>query len=176
MSAKKNPIPVEHESEESRPESGLPTTFGWEPFSSLRQQLDRLFDDFASGWRAPGRALQTSLWRGWGGVPAADIVEKDNAFVVTLDMPGMDEKDIEVKVMDGAISIRGEKTEEIKEEKEHYRLSERRHGSFSRTFPLPPSVDPDQISASYEKGTLKLTLPKTEQARKKQRKVEVKAA
>lgn len=177
MSAMKSPIPIKRESEQSTPEAGaVPATYGWEPFSSLRQQLDRLFDDLTSGWGATGRALENAPWAGWGRAPAADIVEKQNEFEVTLDLPGMDETDIEVNVMDGMISIRGEKTEETKEEKEHYRLSERRHGSFLRSFALPPSVDPDKIAASYDKGILKITMPKSEEAKKKQRKVEVKAA
>jgi HSP20 family protein len=81
-----------------------------------------------------------------------------------------------VRLSDDAVTIRGEKTEEKEEEKEDYRLSERRHGSFVRTFSLPDSVDADKISATYDKGVLKLVMPKTNSAKRKQRKIEVKAA
>lgn len=151
----------------------VPAEHGWEPLLSLRREIDRLFDDMS--WR-PSRLFEMRPWARMPTVPAADIVEQDGEFVITLDVPGMDEKDIEVKVTDDAITIRGEKTEEKEEEKEDYRLSERRHGSFVRTFRLPDSVDADKISATYGKGVLKLVMPKTDSAKRKQRKIEVKAA
>jgi HSP20 family protein len=126
-------------------------------------------------WR-PGPLSQMKPWTRCPALPAAEIVEQDGEFDVTLDVPGLDEKDIEVKVTDDAISIRGEKVEEKEEVKGDYRLSERRHRSFVRSFRLPESADAEKISATYEKGVLKLFMPKSETAKQKQRIIEVKAA
>jgi HSP20 family protein len=173
MTADKKPVPITRAASEKPEAAMVPTEPGWEPFLSLRREIDKLFDDMT--WR-PSRLFEMRPWTRVPTLPAADIVEKDGDFVMTLDVPGMDEKDIEVKLSDNAVTIRGEKTEEKQEEKEDYRLSERRHGSFVRTFSLPDSVDADKISAAYDKGVLKLVLPKTDSAKKKQRTIEVKAA
>jgi HSP20 family protein len=175
MSPAKKPVPVTRAAREE-PESALaPTAPGWEPFLSLRREVDRLFDDMVPTWR-PGRLFEARPWARLAPLPAADIVEKDGEFVMTMDVPGMDPKDVEVTLTDDSITIRGEMAEEKEEEKEAYRLSERRHGSFVRSFTLPPTVDPEKITASYEKGVLTLVMPKSEEAKKKQRKIEVKAA
>jgi HSP20 family protein len=173
MTAVTKPVPVTRAAGEKPETAMVPPEPGWEPFLSLRREIDRLFDDMT--WR-PSRLFEMRPWTRVPTLPAADIVEKDGDFVMTLDVPGMDDKDIEVKLLDNAVTIRGEKTEEKEEEKEDYRLSERRHGSFVRTFSLPDSVDADKISATYDKGVLKLVMPKTNSAKRKQRKIEVKAA
>jgi HSP20 family protein len=173
MTADTKPVPVTRAATDKPETAMVPPEPGWEPFLSLRREIDRLFDDMT--WR-PSRLFEMRPWTRVHALPAADIVEKDGDFVMTLDVPGMDERDIEVKLSDDAVTIRGEKTEEKEEEKEDYRLSERRHGSFVRTFSLPDSVDADKISATYGKGVLKLVMPKTDSAKKKQRKIEVKAA
>jgi HSP20 family protein len=173
MTADTKPVPITRAAGEKPETAMVPAEPGWEPFLSLRREIDRLFDDMT--WR-PSRLFEMRPWTRVPTLPAADIVEKDGDFVMTLDVPGMDEKDIEVKLSDDAVTIRGEKTEEKEEEKEDYRLSERRHGSFVRTFSLPDSVDADKISATYGKGVVKLVMPKTDSAKRKQRKIEVKAA
>ncbi len=175
MCAMKTNVPVGGQGKEAAAGRGAaPVPYGWEPFGSLRSEIDRLFEDVTSGWGV-GRALERMPWKGLA-MPATDIVENDKEFVATVELPGLEEKDIDVKVSDGAISISAEKSEEIEEEKENYRLHERRYGSFARSFTLPISVDPERISASYDKGVLKLVMPKTEEAKKKQHKIEVKAA
>lgn len=175
MCALKTNVPVSRQGEEAAGERGAaPIPYGWEPFGSLRREIDRLFEDMTSGWGF-GRSLDRAPWSGLA-APATDIVENDKEFVATVELPGLEEKDIDVKVSDGSLSIHAEKSEESKEEKENYRLHERRYGSFSRSFTLPTSVEPDRIAASYDKGVLKIVMPKTEDAKKKQRKVEVKAA
>jgi HSP20 family protein len=181
MSTSKNTVSVSREGGSGQPERApAPVQRFREPAASLRREIDRLFDDMTAAWpqfRMPrGGLFDVAPWAGLGAAPAADIVEKDGEFVMTLEAPGMDEKDIEVKVSDGAISIRGEMTQEKQEEKENYRLSERRHGSFARSFTLPASVDADRISAKYDKGVLTVAMPKSDDARKRQRKIEVKAA
>ena len=134
------------------------------PFQTLRREVDRLFEDFGGEfWRSPFRRS-----------PAVDIGEKDNAYEVTADMPGFEEKNIEVQVVNGSLSIKGERTSEKEEKKKEYYVSERAFGSFERSFPLPEGVDTDKIEASLKNGVLTVTLPKTAEAQKPARKIEVK--
>lgn len=177
MTTAQKPISNQRESESAKTEPApVPAAAASEPFNSLRGEIDRLFEEATSGWPFRARAFHVKPWARLSSAPAADIVEKEGEFVMSLDIPGMDEKDVEVQLTDDAITVKGEKTEEKTEEKENYRLSERRRGSFSRSFALPDSVDADKVSATYEKGVLKLVMPKTEMAKKKQRKVQVKVA
>jgi HSP20 family protein len=153
------------------------------PFDSLRREIDRLFDDFgAEFWRSPfTRRLfdMEPVFRReatLGAGPAVDIVEKDKTYEVTADVPGFDENNVEVKVVNGSLCIRGERKSEKEEKKEGYYLSEREFGSFERTFGLPDGVDTDKIEASVKKGVLTVTLPKKPEAQKPEKKIEVKAA
>jgi HSP20 family protein len=107
---------------------------------------------------------------------AVDIVEKDNAYEVTAELPGMDEKNIEVKLDNGGLTIKGEKQEEKEEKRKGYHLQERRFGSFERYFAVPEGVDTDKIEASFKKGLLTVTLPKKPEAQKPAKKIDVKAA
>jgi HSP20 family protein len=104
-----------------------------------------------------------------------DIVDKDTAYEVTVELPGMDESNIELKLSNGALTIRGEKKEEKEEKKKDYYLSERRYGSFERRFQVPQGVDADKIDASFKKGVLTVTLPKTREAQAQEKKITVKA-
>jgi HSP20 family protein len=153
------------------------------PFESLRREIDRLFDDFgAEFWRSPfTRRLfdMEPLFRReatLGATPAVDIVEKDKSYEVTADVPGFDEKNIEIKVENGSLCIKGERKSEKEEKKEGYYLSEREFGSFERSFGLPEGVDADKIEANLKKGVLTVTLPKKPEALKPAKKIEVKAA
>ncbi len=155
----------------------------WRPFESLRREVDRLFEDFDRGfWRFPfGRSVFDfePFWRRqltWGAAPAADIVEKDNAYEVTVELPGMEEKNIEVKLANGYLTIRGEKQEEKEEKKKDYYLHERQFGSFERSFALPEGVDTEKVEASFKKGILTVALPKKPEAIKPTKTIEVKAA
>lgn len=153
------------------------------PLMSLRDEMDRLFDEFASGFSLspfrrrmldfePFRRFETAMG---ASVPSVDVVEKDKQFEITAELPGMDEKDVELTVSDDLLTIKGEKKEEKEEKKEGYHLSERRYGSFQRAFRLPDTVDQDKIDAHYEKGVLTVVLPKTKAAKKEARKIGVKA-
>jgi HSP20 family protein len=152
------------------------------PFESLRQEIDRLFDDFGRGfWRPFGRSLfagEPPSWRELSltAMPAVDVVESDKAYELTAELPGMDEKNIEVKVVNGNLTIKGEKQEEKEEKKKDYYLHERNFGSFERSFGIPEGVDADKIEASFKKGVLTVTLPKKADAQKPAKKIEVKAA
>ncbi|MEY9626373.1 Hsp20/alpha crystallin family protein [Sinorhizobium fredii] len=156
------------------------TAESWLPFESLRTEIDRLFDDFAPNfWRRPlGSALmhRATFPSTWAVAPAVDLVEKDNGYKITAELPGMEEKDIEVRVSNDTLTIRGEKQEEKEEKDKGYVLSERRYGSFQRIFKLPEGVKADDIVATFSKGVLTVNLPKTEQAQQNERKIEIKKA
>jgi len=162
-----------------------PSTEVWQPFQSLRQEIDRLFEDFGAGfWRSPTRRSlfeAEPFWRRTAlsaSAPAVDVVEKDTAYEITAELPGMDEKNIELTVADDMLTIKGEKREEKEEKKKDYYLSERRFGSFERSFRLPEGVEADKVEASFKKGVLTVTLPKTPEAQKKSRekKIAIKSA
>ena len=145
----------------------------------LRHEVDRLFDDFApSQWR---RALFSAPWaangaREWPVAPAVDLTELDGRFQITAEMPGIDPADIEVKLSEGMLTIRGEKKEEAEKEVADYHLCERRYGTFQRSFSEPDSVDPDKTEANFANGVLTLTMPRSAKARAREKKIEVKAA
>jgi HSP20 family protein len=154
----------------------------WRPFESLRREIDRLFDDFPVGsWRSPfGRMFDVEpFWRGeigWGKAPAVDVVDKEKAYEITVELPGMDESNIDVKFADGTLTIKGEKRDEKEDKRKDYYLSERRYGSFQRSFGVPDGVDVDRIEASFKNGVLTVTLPKTPEAQKSEKKIAIKKA
>jgi HSP20 family protein len=156
-----------------------PATSGWHPLETLQHEVDRLFRDFNRGWPLSRAVDFEPMWQmdiNWGNVPAVDVVEKEKAFEVTAELPGMDEKNIDVSVSNGMLTIKGEKQEDKEEKKKGYYLSERRFGSFERSFRIPVGVDPDKIDASFKKGVLTVTLPKKPEAQKPEKKISVKAA
>ncbi len=171
-------IPVKTEKKTLAPSSGA-----WPPFDSLRREIDQIFDRFNEpGWRLPFSRSAFGLGLPWpremGGAiaPAVDLVEKDKEYEITAELPGLDEKNIEVKVSNGMLTIKGEKKEEKEEREKDYYLSERRYGSFVRSFQLPAGVDASKIEANFLKGVLTVKLPKTAEAMKGEKTIEVKAA
>ena len=153
------------------------------PFDDLRREVDRLFTDFDQGlFPAKRRPVFgfAAPWRGRGGgdafiaTPAVDVVENDDAYVVTAELPGLDNKDIEVEVANDCLTLRGEKQEATEEKKAGYHLQERRYGSFERSFRLPEGADASAIGAGFAKGVLTVTLPKAPEARKAARRIEIK--
>jgi HSP20 family protein len=173
-------LPVK--TEDKKVEEKANAVQAWHPFESLRRDVDRLFENFDRDlWRSPfGRSVFDIApnWRGElksAAAPAVDIVEKDNAYEVTAELPGMDEKNIEVKFGSGGLTIKGEKEEEKEEKRKGYHLHERRFGSFERYFAVPEGVDADKIEASFKKGVLTVTLPKKPEAQKPAKKIDVKA-
>ena len=116
-------------------------------------------------------------WKtGWDLTPNADITESETAYTITVELAGMDEKDVELVLDEGMLTLKGEKKEDHEEHEKNYQLSERRFGSFQRAFRLPASVDEGKVSAKFAKGVLHVTLPKSKEAQLKQRKVPIKAA
>jgi HSP20 family protein len=151
------------------------------PIISLRREMERLFDRFESGFGARGLWPfdPESFGAPWAafksGAPAVDLSETETEYRLTADLPGVEEKDMEVKLSDGVLTIKGERSEETKKEEKDYHLSERRYGSFQRSLRVPASVDQDKITASFAKGVLSLVMPKTKEAQQKVRKIDVKA-
>jgi HSP20 family protein len=154
----------------------------WAPFDTLRQEIDRLFDSVGGGLFAPARRSAFDLdltWpkdMRWAIAPAVDVVDKEKSYEITAELPGLDEKDLEVTLAEGTLTIRGEKRESKEEKKKDYYVSERRFGSFVRSFQLPDGVDADKIEASFAKGVLTVSVPKAAQAQKNEKKIAVKAA
>jgi HSP20 family protein len=171
-------VPVKQEKREQ-----TPAFREWRPFETLRREIDRLFEDFDGGfWRSPFRRSAVDLepfWQrqeSWGTAPAMDVAETDKAYEITAELPGMSEGDIQVVSSGGILTVKGEKKEEKEEKKKDYYLSERRYGSFERRLRIPEGVDADKIEASFRKGVLTVSLPKTVQAQKPEKKIEVKTA
>ena len=171
-------IPVETEDKPAK--SALPAAF--RPLENLRRQVDRLFEDFDRGWHLPFSRSSFEIepfWRrelSFSGMPAVDIVEKSDAFEITAELPGIDEKNIEIKLSNGNLTIKGEKKDEREEKKKDYYLSERHYGAFQRTFGLPDGVDPEKIEAHFSKGVLTLHLPKKPEARQTEKTIQIKGS
>ncbi|NWB84296.1 MULTISPECIES: Hsp20/alpha crystallin family protein [Pseudomonas] len=157
------------------------TTDLWRPLEKLRQQVDHLFEDFTHGSGLPsfGRGLfdVEPFWRReliTHAMPAVDIVEKDKSFEITAELPGMDQKNIEIKLSNGSLIIKGEKKEDKEEKRKGYHMTERHYGSFERVFNLPTSVEAEKIEANFSKGVLSISLPKKADAMKAEKVVPIK--
>ncbi|HEY4709239.1 MAG TPA: Hsp20/alpha crystallin family protein [Candidatus Acidoferrales bacterium] len=140
----------------------------WDPqhgLSGLQEQVNRLFES-----SFPGRS-DTSALTTWA--PAVDIYETENELVVKADLPDVSEKDLDVRIENNTLTIRGERKFEKKVEEEHYLRVERTYGSFSRSFSLPNTVNSEAIKAEYKNGVLTVELPKRAESKPKQIKVNV---
>jgi len=163
---------------------GLPALrAGMEPLQAFQAEMDKVFDRFTEGFGLPvlNRFFDTEpMWPAVapfaGTGPAVDVTEDEKGYAVTAELPGLDEKDVEVTVTGDALTIKGEKRAEKEEKAKDYYLSERSYGTFRRTFGLPEGIDRDTIGATFAKGVLTVTLPKTAEAQKEEKKVEVKKA
>lgn len=152
----------------------------WEPIRALRHQIDRLvsefeWPDFRHAW--PVRSgVALPAWTGLGGsVPPVDLVEHNGGYELQAELPGMTKDQIEVRLADGVMTIKGEKSAERIEDDEGYHLRERSFGAFQRSFRLPAGIEADKVEARFENGLLKISLPKSASAIENERKVEIKA-
>ena len=150
------------------------------PFEGLRREIGSLYEDFFGG-RPRSRRSLLSIARSrrakvvLGAIPAVDVTETDKAYQITSELPvGMGEKNVEVKFAEGVLTIKGEKQEEREEKKKGYSMRESSFGSFERTFQVPGDVDTDKIKASFKKGMLAVTLPKSAEARREEKRISVK--
>ena len=142
-----------------------------EPFAGLDRmgrEMDRLWDSFFEDRPTVRRGGWMGEW-----LPSLDLSETKNEFVVKAEVPGMTSKDIDISLAEGVLSIRGEKKQEKEEKEENYHFVERSYGSFRRSIRLPGGVQSDKIKASYKDGVLKVTFPKSEEARKKEGRIKV---
>jgi HSP20 family protein len=140
----------------------------WRPFrelSTLRDEMDKMWNRFFSGW--PNMEFRGE----WA--PSLDVSETKDSLVVKAEVPGMDPKDINISLANGLLTIKGEKRQEKEEKDENYHMVERSYGSFARSIQLPREVKSDKIEATYKNGVLKVTLPKSEEAKKKEIKIKV---
>jgi len=140
----------------------------WEPFRgviSLQEQVNRLFND---AFERQGEESSLTAW-----APAVDIYETEHELVVKADLPDVDPKDLDIRVENNVLTIRGERKFEKKVNEENYLRVERAYGSFARSFTLANSVNSDAIKADYQNGVLTLTIPKKEEAKPKQIKINV---
>ncbi len=141
----------------------------WRDFGTLQERINRIFDETMRAlYPQEGEELERGTW-----IPAVDIHETEDNYVVKADLPGMKKEDIQIDLKDSTLTIRGEKKFEEKVSKDNYIRTERAYGTFVRSFTLPNNVDAEKIKASYKDGVLELTLPKKEEAKPKQIKVEV---
>jgi len=142
----------------------------WDPFrefNTLQDRMNRLFRD-SYGNEGHDEALTTSSF-----APAVDVYEDEHNVSLKIEIPGIDEKDIDVRVENNTLTVHGERKFEKEEKEENFRRVERSYGSFTRSFTLPNTVDVEHVSANYDKGVLKITLPKKAEAKPKQIKVQV---
>jgi HSP20 family protein len=172
-------VPVKSEASAPGGGSGSP----WYSLPALRDEVDRLFDDFFTGWPRPAirrRRMESDPWRGFQGMfeatfPTADVVEGEKDYKITAELPGMSEKELEIALAGDVLTLKGEKKEEHEEKGKNRYVSERRYGSFQRSFALPDDADPEKIQAAFKNGVLTVTLPKRPEAQAKRRTIEVKA-
>ena len=145
----------------------------WEPvrqYSTMQDctnRMNRLFRELFSS-EAPEEALTTTSF-----APPVDIYEDEHNITLKIEVPGIDENDIDVRIENNTLTVQGERKIEKEEKEENFRRVERHYGSFTRSFTLPPSVDPAQVSAHYDKGVLNIHLAKKAEAKPKQIKVNV---
>ena len=149
-------------------------------FEGIRREIGSLYEDFFGG-RSPSRRSLLSIARSrrakvaLGAIPVVDVTETDKAYQITSELPvGMGEKNVEVKFAEGVLTIKGEKQEEREEKKKGYSMRESSFGSFERTFQVPGDVDTDKIKASFKKSMLAVTLPKSAEARRAEKRITVK--
>ena len=148
------------------------------PLADLRSEIDRLFSDFSGRFPglSGGNLFDWEPWRGPAGfaAPKVDFAEKNGMFEIVAELPGLDGDDVSVELKDNMLTLSGEKREETDREEKEYHLSERRFGSFRRSFRLPTGVDEAKVEAAFENGVLRVTLPKVAEAAKQPRKIAVK--
>jgi HSP20 family protein len=140
----------------------------WDPFRdiiTLREKMNRLFEDAVTA-RGEEKDMISSTW-----TPSVDIYENENSLVLTAEVPGVDENNIEIKIEDNTLSLKGERIFEKETNEENYHRIERSYGSFYRSFTIPRNVDQEKIKAEHDNGVLRITMPKKPESKPKTVKV-----
>ena len=143
----------------------------WDPLrelATLQNRMNRFVRESYSPSESPEEALTTT-----GFAPAVDVYEDEHSVTLKIEVPGIDENDIDVRIENNTLTVHGERKFEKEEKEENFRRVERQYGSFTRSFALPSTVDPEQVTATYDKGVLKIKLAKKAEAKPKQIRVNV---
>src|SRR6201981_2320741 len=147
----------------------------WDPFRefvTIQDRMNRLFRDSYGNASYGDQGREESL-QNTAFAPPVDVYEDEHNVTLKIEVPGIDEKDVDVRIENNVLTVHGERKFEKEEKEENFRRVERRYGSFTRTFTLPSTVDAEKVSANYDKGILKIELPKKAEAKPKQIKVNV---
>jgi len=160
-----------------------PSTMKVQPAETFHDEMERFFDRITNNFGLPFVKRLAELSPSLLGstevakvMPAVDIAEDPKSYKLTAELPGLDEKHIDVIVTDTTVLLKGEKTQEKEHKEGNYHLSERSYGAFQRSFVIPKHVDRDKIAAEFANGVLTVTLPKTDDARKQHKKIEIRKA
>lgn len=165
----------EEEEQTARTQNTLPITREYQyPLSRVHQEIDQLFDNFLRGsWVSPFRQIEQA-WLGGMMLPKVDIAEGKKLYTITVEVPGVEEKDIDVTIADGTLTIRGEKRQEQEEHDRQYHRVERSYGAFQRVISLPTDANEDTIEAKFKNGILTLTVQKNPTVTQAGRKIAIK--
>jgi HSP20 family protein len=145
------------------------------PFAPIRREMERMFEDFFSVFGVPARAEREGAPLPAGIIaPRIDVSETDDEVRITAELPGVNEKDIDVRLIDDVLTIRGECQTEHEEKQQDYRVMERARGTFVRSLRLPFTADANQVQASFKDGILTITIPKPQEAQERVQRIEVK--
>jgi len=139
------------------------------PFAVMQREMNRVFDAFNRSWGLGAFPEYTGAF-----MPRLDVIEDARAFTITAELPGMSEKEIDLSISGDTLTIKGEKKEEKEDKNKNYYYSERSYGTFMRSIPLPRQVETDKVSASFKKGVLAITLPKSAAAIESTKRIDVK--
>ena len=144
-----------------------------DPFVSLRREMDRLFDDFTQVWDVPAFSGSSGMLS-----PRVDVAETEKGIEIKAELPGIDPKDIDLDLTDGVLTLKAERKheKEEKDERKQYHLVERSYGTFLRRFALPFEPDQDKLEASFDKGVLKIFVPRSAAAAKQVKKIQIKGS
>jgi HSP20 family protein len=140
------------------------------PLAALRQEMDNMFEDFFEGFSIEPLG---GMSKNRGFMPRINVSEDEKAMEISAELPGMDEKDIELTLNDGALTIKGEKKSEHESKEKNFYRVERSYGSFQRTIPLGSQIDESKVDANFKKGVLKVTLPKVIEAKPAAKKINI---
>ena len=154
------------------PRGAAPAGGGDQPLQTLQSELNRVFESLLRTVPGAGAAAALTPFTGEG--PRIDVAETESEIVVAADLPGLDEKDVEVSLAGDLLTIKGERKTESEKRLLSYRINERTFGSFSRSIALPSGIDADAVHASFKNGVLTITIPKTQEAAREATRVAVK--
>lgn len=141
----------------------------WDPFSDLtflQNRVNQLFNQPFALWHSPEQSLGSASF-----FPPVDIYEDDRSIILQAEIPGIQEKDLDIQLENNVLTVSGERKLENEEKKENFHRIERHYGRFSRSFGLPATVDPDSVNAEFDNGVLKVTVAKREEAKSRQIKI-----